>query len=328
MVSKCPSLSEQGQLYRNRPKNVEPTHIIYGTEDYYYKIKEKTMRYGKYTLIIVFILIFILFILFLIFEKISITRHKKFINQQDKDSEDTIQLNKINNIKYINGSQLNRVNCELNSTSFWNDNKCSCIDSFSGTLCAVEKFDNTYSSIGTINSNNINFSTITTENTNSLNLCTSLCDTLSDCNGVEWIRKDKSCTLFTSATVVKGKSLFFNSNISSTIYVKDIFSVLYIDRIFIFTNDPLDLYHHTDILLTESNSHITVFLNTVYIVEFFPDTIVNTGNHTGIYSLFSFKEEDFNDLLGIGNTGLMKIIQNEGELPLDWVGLPIWIMYK
>lgn len=302
-------LCNKGTLYSYNTQLNTDYDIIVGNDYGYAKINNRSFNYGVITMIVIAFIIVILFILYFIYEYLF----PRTVHLRDL-------RNPIVSPSFFNASSyISEPACEANSRAQWNvfKGECECKPPYEGDMCELDVLDEDYGKIFT--SSDILFESLGIENTSNLSICTQLCDLTTECNSVDFF--NNRCNMIAEITS-RGREdtrIFY-------IRKDSLNSINYLDRVF-FHNGELTL----NVINTDrSSTHVRIFTNRVYILYFYPENVINSGNLTGIISVFPFEVEDFDNMLlsSRSNNWYIVVTGDEVNIPIEWSDKSMWVMYS
>lgn len=336
------------------PDEIEPSHVVIGSENYYITMGHNT---AKYTVIIGIIMIVLLVILLFgfIFYFSATQTIPVIITPELPNTPTTILITQGRGRSQIipfagpnDGNLLNiPIMCSNKLISNWNAGIgfCNCVPPYWSGNCLRESYKPQYIPLGNLDPNNVTFEPIgdpfeTTRlsySDNTLASCTDTCDNTTNCVGVYWKRNKTvggECTLFSSINPNNNFHFKIDPNVDSNFYVNHNLQAFdFTDRVIIFTGSAPNWWRDikAGTSLTTSGDRVLVAMqNTQYQLDFYPENVYNTTTMTGVYALFPFTLTDFDNLVTGGDTDTVYINPPAAQLtvPVTWYGLPIWVMYS
>jgi hypothetical protein len=348
----CPDMrvppTAQGTIFADGvPDEIEPSHVILGSENYYFSMGYQSTKF----IVVIGIILIILFVIMLVAfgfyfssnqvgfvpeSATPIVRAKRVNLTQGAGASQTVGF-----VGTSDGTALTTpILCSNSAIATWNSatGTCVCRDPYWGSTCLRESHKPQYLGLGVVNPDNV----ITQDLGPPIELqrlsyadpstgqpsCTDLCDANTLCGGVHWQRNPTvggTCTLFSKITPKVGVRFDFDPNVDSNYYINDrLLSFEFTDRVIIYSGQLAPLWWQTP-----RSTFIVAIRGTRYSLTFFPSFAYNTTNMTGLYALFPFNVADFQSLVAAGSTATTYVIHPGEQLavPIQWVGLPIWVMY-
>ncbi len=345
------------------PPGAQPSHIIVGLGDYYTTMPISTAKYIAIA-VILGLIIFILVLLAWGFNEqrdaptIHLTRRAKLRRVLKKLGPDSV-VGTANRVSYYSNldavAYRDETTCTAVTTTRWipSIGKCKCLPPYWGPTCKRETVSKGYLPAGSWNSDTGSLQVIGDPVSLphlSFNMkgelgstCTDMCNDTDGCNGVLWepttdndpTRHNGTCTLLKSVTIAPGQQLGFDPNNDGNLYLKDPnVSLIYTDRVYIYGGrSPPRWWLYSRLHVPNgrvTNNQLEAVIDRLYTLSFFPDGTHGTTAMTGLYGLQPWDRSEFNTLTSITNTDPNYYVHRPGsalELPLDWYGLPMWVMY-
>lgn len=249
-------------------------------------------------------------------------------------------------VEYQGGSAItDQITCERSDRRSWINNndgsKCVCNIPFFGPTCENETYDGIhYNFIGDIDSgfllppftqieaDRLSFQSVSTDT-----VCTGMCDGDDSCIGVTYDttpNSDHMCTLLHgSISVDNNEQIGIGGDKNLGIYLKKGNSIIFYDRVFVFTNaPPPDMrYWLQDQAITATTIYRAMFYNTITELRFRPKYAINTTGMIGYFHDTDFNISDVpSDPNNPGDGWITQITGSVIKIPDTWT-LPIYGVY-
>ena len=257
------------------------------------------------------------------------------------------------------------TSCKAAFTTHWNQTSgattCECLNPFFGLNCFRESYDVTYFAVGnptttdvvvaeidTFPADRLSFEFINDDLPGTPIICSETCDENINCSGFVWTpplpptlgtqqraSEDPNgagvCTLLTGDVVVNPDIIIpYDVRVDSTLYLKDVSSLIFTDRVFIYTNVlPNRFYLRTGLDTLASGQMMPVIENQVLKLAFIPTKQYNTAGLTGIYADRLITSSDITQIqAGVTPTDGMFFIVPPDVVDLPVFGVPeLWVVY-
>lgn len=231
----------------------------------------------------------------------------------------------------------NQSTCTAGANTTWNNDKCECTPNFYGANCILPIFSSSYYAVGQAPVGaTAQLTVLKQQAVNSVsfdpqhNDATTICDQTPGCIGFS-ITNGKAplqATFFSNLTVPGNGHIPYNLAAPPLYYMKLTSEPTFPDRVFLGKGKMPLRYWILDRYENPDTNIISVSKDTVYELDFFPDTpINNAGNLTGLLSDNSFQYTDIPTLIANTPSTMIKFSgDNLPQIPLGWT-LPVYIAF-